>query len=163
MTSAKKNLMFTDAGIKEIAMVALERGNGARGLRAVVEEILEPVMFEAEARVRYVVTDKTIRDGEVLKQSMNQARAPLGSRVMRRLVSIRNRWFLTPGSLRWLPPSKSTLRPPVSGVAPALLFMNVERAYREFCNEPPDAPWDTAATFDAIYHVAKAKGIAVEF
>lgn len=35
--------------------------------------------------------------------------------------------------------------------APARLYMNVERAYREFRDEPPDAPWDTAATFDAIY------------
>jgi cyclase len=47
--------------------------------------------------------------------------------------------------------------------APARLYMNVERAYREFRNEPPDAPWDSAATFDAIYQVAKAKGIEVEF
>jgi cyclase len=47
--------------------------------------------------------------------------------------------------------------------APARLYMNVERAYREFRNEPPDAPWDTAATFDAIYEVAKAKGIEVEY
>jgi hypothetical protein len=41
--------------------------------------------------------------------------------------------------------------------------MNVERAYREFRNEPPDAPWDTAATFDAIYKVATAKRVEVEF
>jgi cyclase len=41
--------------------------------------------------------------------------------------------------------------------------MNVERAYREFRNEPPDAPWDQAATFDAIYQVAQAKDIPVEF
>jgi cyclase len=47
--------------------------------------------------------------------------------------------------------------------APARLFMNVERAYREFRGEPPDAPWDQAATFDAIYEVAKAKGIEVEY
>jgi glyoxylase-like metal-dependent hydrolase (beta-lactamase superfamily II) len=47
--------------------------------------------------------------------------------------------------------------------APARLFMNVERAYREFRNEPPDAPWDTPATFDAIYEVATAKGIPIEF
>ena len=46
--------------------------------------------------------------------------------------------------------------------APARLYMNVERAYREFRSQPADAPWDTAATFDAIYQVAKAKGIAVE-
>ena len=47
--------------------------------------------------------------------------------------------------------------------APARLYMNVERAYREFRNEPPDAPWDTSATFDAIYEVATAKGIPIEF
>lgn len=47
--------------------------------------------------------------------------------------------------------------------APARLYMNVERAYREFRNEAPDAPWDSAATFDAIYRVANAKGIAAEF
>lgn len=47
--------------------------------------------------------------------------------------------------------------------APARLYMNVERAYREFRNEPPDAPWNKPATFDAIYKVAKAKGIDVEF
>jgi glyoxylase-like metal-dependent hydrolase (beta-lactamase superfamily II) len=47
--------------------------------------------------------------------------------------------------------------------APARLYMNVERAYREFRNEPPDAPWDSAATFDAIYQVANAKGIEAEF
>jgi len=47
--------------------------------------------------------------------------------------------------------------------APARLFMNVERAYREFRGEPPDAPWDMAATFDAIYKVGKARGIEVEY
>jgi glyoxylase-like metal-dependent hydrolase (beta-lactamase superfamily II) len=47
--------------------------------------------------------------------------------------------------------------------APARIYMNVERAYREFRNEPPDAPWDQAATFDAIYQVAKAREIAAEF
>jgi cyclase len=47
--------------------------------------------------------------------------------------------------------------------APARLYMNVERAYREFRNEPGDAPWDQPATFDAIYQLAKAKKIEVEF
>ena len=47
--------------------------------------------------------------------------------------------------------------------APARLFMNVERAYRELRNEPPDAPWDSAKTFDSIYKVANAKGIDIEF
>jgi cyclase len=47
--------------------------------------------------------------------------------------------------------------------APARLYMNVERAYREFRDEPPDAPWDAAKTFDAIYEVAKSKGIDIEY
>jgi cyclase len=46
---------------------------------------------------------------------------------------------------------------------PARLYLNVERAYREFRNEPADAHWDAAATFDAVYKVAKAKGLQVEF
>jgi cyclase len=47
--------------------------------------------------------------------------------------------------------------------APARLYMNVERAYREFRGDPPDAAWDLPATFDAVYRVAKAKGIGVEY
>jgi len=47
--------------------------------------------------------------------------------------------------------------------APARLYMNVERAYREFRAEPADAPWNQLATFDAIYRVAKARGGHVEF
>jgi glyoxylase-like metal-dependent hydrolase (beta-lactamase superfamily II) len=47
--------------------------------------------------------------------------------------------------------------------APARLYMNVERAYREFRNEAADAPWDHAKVFDAVLAVAKAKGIEVEF
>ena len=47
--------------------------------------------------------------------------------------------------------------------APARLYMNVERAYREFRNEAADAPWSHAKTFDAVLAVAKAKGIEVEF
>jgi hypothetical protein len=43
------------------------------------------------------------------------------------------------------------------------LFMNVERAYREFRNAPPDALRGTAASCDAVYQAANAKGIAVEF
>ena len=52
------DLMFTDAAVREIARIALERGTGARGLRSVVEEVLEGVLFEVEAGVRYVITDK---------------------------------------------------------------------------------------------------------
>jgi ATP-dependent protease Clp ATPase subunit len=76
--------MFTDGAIKEIATIALERGTGARGLRSVVEEVLEAVLFDVEAGVRYVITDRTVRCGEPVKQSLTQTRAPLSARLMRR-------------------------------------------------------------------------------
>src|SRR5208337_2502769 len=81
------DLMFTDAAVREIARIALERGTGARGLRSVVEEVLEGVLFDAEAGVRYVITDKAVRGGEAVKQSMTQPRAPLSWHVLKRLAS----------------------------------------------------------------------------
>ena len=67
------DLMFTDAAVREIARIALDRGTGARGLRSVVEEVLEGVLFDVEAGRRYVITDKTVRGGEAVKQSMTAA------------------------------------------------------------------------------------------
>jgi ATP-dependent Clp protease ATP-binding subunit ClpX len=84
------DLTFTDAAVREIAKIALERGTGARGLRSVVEEVLEAVLFDAEAGVRYVLTEKTVRGGEPVKQSMTQPMAPLSWHVMRRIASRRN-------------------------------------------------------------------------
>ena len=40
-------LTFTDEALAEIADQALRRGIGARGLRAIIEEVLLPVMYEA--------------------------------------------------------------------------------------------------------------------
>jgi hypothetical protein len=47
--------------------------------------------------------------------------------------------------------------------APARLYLNVERAYREFRHESEDKPWDAAKSFDLIYEVAKSRGLAPEF
>jgi cyclase len=47
--------------------------------------------------------------------------------------------------------------------APARLYTNVERAYRELRNEPADAPWEIAKTFDALYRVARKRHVEVEF
>jgi glyoxylase-like metal-dependent hydrolase (beta-lactamase superfamily II) len=47
--------------------------------------------------------------------------------------------------------------------APARLYMNVERAYRELRHEAADKPWDHAKVFDAVLAVARAKGIPIEF
>ncbi len=52
-------LEFTDEAVGTIADLALERGTGARGLRAIVEETLLDVMFEVPSRseVAQVVVD----------------------------------------------------------------------------------------------------------
>jgi hypothetical protein len=78
------DLMFTDGAIREIAGIALERGTGTRGLGSVVEQVTEGVLFKVEAGIRYVITDRTVRGGEVVKQSMAQANAPLSERLVRR-------------------------------------------------------------------------------
>ena len=78
------DLIFTDAAIREIARIALDRGTRARGLRSVVEEVLEGVLFDAEAGLRYVVTDKTVGGGEAVKQSLSRPRAPLSVHLLRR-------------------------------------------------------------------------------
>jgi len=58
-------LTFDSEGIRAIARKALERGTGARGLRAVLEEIMRDVMFEVPSRddVReVVVTAEAVTD-----------------------------------------------------------------------------------------------------
>ncbi|APT89382.1 ATP-dependent protease [Corynebacterium frankenforstense DSM 45800] len=60
-------LEFTDEALGAIADKALERGTGARGLRAIMEELLVPVMFEIPDRTdtgRVTVTAEMVR-GEV--------------------------------------------------------------------------------------------------
>jgi cyclase len=42
--------------------------------------------------------------------------------------------------------------------APARSCMNVERAYRELCNEAGDTPWDHAKNFDHLCEVPQARG-----
>jgi ATP-dependent Clp protease ATP-binding subunit ClpX len=81
------DLVLTDAAVKEVARIALERGTGARGLRSVIEEVLEGVLFEVEAGVRYVITETAVWGGKAVRQSMLQSRAPLGEHVLRRLAA----------------------------------------------------------------------------
>lgn len=57
-------LEFTDEAVEAIAEQALARGTGARGLRAIMEEVLLPVMFDVpsdEDIKQVVVTDETVR------------------------------------------------------------------------------------------------------
>ena len=58
-------LEFTDEALGEIADQALKRGTGARGLRAILEEVLLNVMYDVPSRsdvARVGVTEETVRD-----------------------------------------------------------------------------------------------------
>ncbi len=58
---------------------------------------------------------------------------------------------------------KIPLGPYANWRAPARLYLNVARAYREFHHEAADAAWDHAQAFDAMLAVVQARSIAVEF
>jgi len=56
-------LEFTPEAVEAVADQALLRGTGARGLRAIMEEVLQPVMFEVPSRddiARVVVTEEVV-------------------------------------------------------------------------------------------------------
>jgi ATP-dependent Clp protease ATP-binding subunit ClpX len=56
-------LEFTDDAIGTIADKALERGTGARGLRAIIEEVLLHVMYDVPSRpdvAKVVVTEAAV-------------------------------------------------------------------------------------------------------
>ncbi|MCF8569489.1 ATP-dependent Clp protease ATP-binding subunit ClpX [Gordonia sp. HY002] len=58
-------LEFTDEALEAIADQAIHRGTGARGLRAIMEEVLLPVMYDIPSRddvAKVVVTGETVRD-----------------------------------------------------------------------------------------------------
>ncbi|WP_426978300.1 ATP-dependent Clp protease ATP-binding subunit ClpX [Pseudarthrobacter sp. O4] len=56
-------LVFEDEALNTIADQALERGTGARGLRAIMEEVLLPVMFDLPSRddvASVVITEEVV-------------------------------------------------------------------------------------------------------
>ena len=58
-------LEFTDDALEAIAEQAIHRGTGARGLRAIMEEVLLSVMYEVPSRedvARVVITRETVLD-----------------------------------------------------------------------------------------------------
>ncbi|MDR2373218.1 MAG: ATP-dependent Clp protease ATP-binding subunit ClpX [Bifidobacteriaceae bacterium] len=66
-------LEFTDDAIEAIAEQAMARGTGARGLRAIMEEILQPLMFDVPSRedIASVVIDRA-----AVEQNVNPTIVP---------------------------------------------------------------------------------------
>ncbi len=58
-------LEFSDDAVQAVADLAMVRGTGARGLRAIIEEVLLHVMYDVPSRediAKVLVTDEVVRD-----------------------------------------------------------------------------------------------------
>ncbi|SDN51959.1 ATP-dependent Clp protease ATP-binding subunit ClpX [Allokutzneria albata] len=58
-------LEFTKSALEAVADQAILRGTGARGLRAIMEEVLQPVMYDIPSRTdvaKVVITEQTVRE-----------------------------------------------------------------------------------------------------
>ena len=66
-------LEFSDEALDEIADQALLRGTGARGLRAILEEVLLNVMYDVPSRTDIA---KVVITGEVVRDSVNPTLIP---------------------------------------------------------------------------------------
>ncbi len=58
-------LVFTDEAITKIAELAIERGTGARGLRAIMEEVMLPISYEAPSMTdveAVIITEKVVSE-----------------------------------------------------------------------------------------------------
>ena len=66
-------LEFAPEALEEIAEQALKRGTGARGLRAILEEVLLNVMYEVPSRTD---VGKVVISGEVVRDNVNPTLVP---------------------------------------------------------------------------------------
>ena len=72
-------LSFTDSALKELASLAMNRGTGARGLRAIFEKLMLDVMFEAPRLAKgqsIRISKKLVQDGVTagdLSESLEKA------------------------------------------------------------------------------------------
>ena len=62
----KVDLEFKNSALKEVAKKAIERNIGARGLRSIIEETLQKVMFDVPSDH---TIEKVVIDGSVIKGS----------------------------------------------------------------------------------------------
>ncbi|HRR34704.1 MAG TPA: ATP-dependent Clp protease ATP-binding subunit ClpX [Kiritimatiellia bacterium] len=70
-------LTFDDAALRGLAKLAMKRKTGARGLRAVMEDLMMEIMFEAPGNAKY----KEVRITEEMVQALEQG-GPAASRLL---------------------------------------------------------------------------------
>jgi ATP-dependent Clp protease ATP-binding subunit ClpX len=81
------DLEFTPGAIQEVARIAHVRNTGARGLRAVVEQVVEGVLFEAPEAGRgqvFVIDERAVRGEAPAQRKPIKAVPPLRALIRRR-------------------------------------------------------------------------------
>ena len=80
----KVDLEFTKEALEAIAEKTLERKTGARGLRALMEEVLTNLMFNVPSDYtieKVTITADTVRDGKAPEMEYNPDRKPVKIRI----------------------------------------------------------------------------------
>ncbi|TQL78577.1 ATP-dependent Clp protease ATP-binding subunit ClpX [Stackebrandtia endophytica] len=72
-------LVFEDDAVEPIADQALLRGTGARGLRAIMEEVLQPVMYEIPSHADKVA--RVVITADVVRKNVNPTLVPRTSQL----------------------------------------------------------------------------------
>ncbi|MFV1971416.1 MAG: ATP-dependent Clp protease ATP-binding subunit ClpX [Acidimicrobiia bacterium] len=67
-------LVITDDALEAIAEQAMKRGTGARGLRAIMEEVLLDTMYELPSRTDVA---RVVIDGDVVRERVNPTLVPI--------------------------------------------------------------------------------------
>jgi ATP-dependent Clp protease ATP-binding subunit ClpX len=71
-------LLITDGALRAIAEQAMKRGTGARGLRAIMEEVLLDTMYELPARTDVA---QVVIDEQVVRDRVNPTLVPISDLV----------------------------------------------------------------------------------
>lgn len=75
---------FTVDALREVAKKAIERKTGARGLRAIMEDILGPIMYESPSDPtieKIVITEECVKDGAAPEITHNPLKKPVKLRL----------------------------------------------------------------------------------
>ncbi len=80
----KVELVFEDKALEAVSQKALDRSTGARGLRAIMEEILSELMYEVPSDhtiERVIITDKTVNGKAKAEIVRDKSRVPFNITV----------------------------------------------------------------------------------
>ena len=83
------DLEFTQDALEAVAGRAVDRGIGARGLRAILEEVMNKIMYDVPSDptiAKVTITAPCVTEGaqpEIIRDPERQARLPLGKAALR--------------------------------------------------------------------------------